>query len=206
MPTNSRPVPAPDETLREFSAVKPETARPRILHAAVRCCAERGIDATTVREIAQAAGVTDAAIFRYWPTKDALIEEALRLSLESMQREFQEADDPAAATDERLRRIVEVMMRRAHEKPASWRFVRIALDEQWSGRPPHQQFNGPLQTILGEGMDRGEVRRQPLWLAAGMAGGAIRRGITIVTADETEITDEQGIDLIARAVWNMVKA
>lgn len=195
------------EALREFSAVKPETARPRILEAAVRCGAERGLDAMTVREIACAAGVTDAAIFRYWPSKEALIDEALRLCIQSIQREFQAEDEPEAGSERRLRRFVRVAMRRAHQKPASWRFVRHAVDEHLSGRAPRLTLNhDPLQAIVRDGMERGELRPQPLALATEMIIGAVQRGIRALETADEPIPDEQGIDLIARGVWSMVRA
>ncbi|HRP08074.1 MAG TPA: phosphoenolpyruvate carboxylase, partial [Gemmatimonadales bacterium] len=45
-----------------------------ILAAALNCFAERGFAATTMAEIAAAAGVTAGTIYRYFPSKEALVE------------------------------------------------------------------------------------------------------------------------------------
>ena len=49
--------------------------RAAILEAARRLVSERGYDRTTVREIAEAAGVTERTFYRYFGDKDGLIAE-----------------------------------------------------------------------------------------------------------------------------------
>ena len=49
-----------------------EERRLRILAEATRCFAARGFAGTTTRELAAGAGVTEAALYRYFPSKEAL--------------------------------------------------------------------------------------------------------------------------------------
>jgi len=58
-----------------------------IRDAAKRIFAERGIDAASMREIAQAAGYTTGAIYTYFDTKEELYAEVLRDSLHALQSE-----------------------------------------------------------------------------------------------------------------------
>lgn len=57
-----------------------EETRRRILEAALDLFAARGYGSTVVREIAERVGISDSAIYRYFPTKralfDALLEDA----------------------------------------------------------------------------------------------------------------------------------
>lgn len=57
----------PQSTLRELSR---QAVRQRVSDIAVELFAERGYDATTVEEIAEAAGMSERTFFRYFPTKD----------------------------------------------------------------------------------------------------------------------------------------
>lgn len=50
----------------------------RILRAFLRLVAERGIDATTTRALAEAAGVNEVTIFRHFGDKASLAREAIR--------------------------------------------------------------------------------------------------------------------------------
>src|SRR5580658_3972564 len=46
--------------------------RTAILRAVRRVFAEKGFDGTTTRELADAAGVSEALLFKHFPTKEAL--------------------------------------------------------------------------------------------------------------------------------------
>jgi AcrR family transcriptional regulator len=50
------------------------SGRDRIVEAATRLFAERGYAATSTREVAAAAGVSEGLIFKYYPTKRQLLE------------------------------------------------------------------------------------------------------------------------------------
>jgi AcrR family transcriptional regulator len=54
--------------------------REAVLAAAVRCFAAHGLTGTGMRDIARAAGLTEGTLYHYFPSKDALIEEAFRWS------------------------------------------------------------------------------------------------------------------------------
>jgi len=54
---------------------KPNTKRPVIARVATSLFAERGIDGTSMRDIAEAAGVREAAIYRHFAGKDDLARE-----------------------------------------------------------------------------------------------------------------------------------
>jgi AcrR family transcriptional regulator len=54
--------------------------RDAVLAAAIRCFAAQGLAGTGMRDIARAAGLTEGTLYHYFPSKDALIEEAFRWS------------------------------------------------------------------------------------------------------------------------------
>src|ERR1700688_2101180 len=57
-----------------------EERRVAILRAVRRVFAEKGFDGTTTRELADAAGVSEALLFKHFPNKEALFS-AMKLSL-----------------------------------------------------------------------------------------------------------------------------
>jgi AcrR family transcriptional regulator len=66
---------------RSTAAGEPSSnKREAVLAAAIRCFAAHGLAGTGMREIARAAGLTEGTLYHYFPTKNALIEEAFRWS------------------------------------------------------------------------------------------------------------------------------
>src|ERR1041385_6941656 len=56
-----------------------EERRKAIVNAAVPLFARNGFSGTTTREIAEAAGISEALLFRHFPSKQLLYREILRL-------------------------------------------------------------------------------------------------------------------------------
>lgn len=59
-----------------------DARREQLISVAMSLFSRKGFSGTTTKEIAQAAGVTEALIFRHFPTKDALYEAILRWRVE----------------------------------------------------------------------------------------------------------------------------
>src|SRR5579884_4112780 len=77
------------------------SVKERVVGAAARLVEQRGsIEAVSVDEIARAAGVAKATLYKRFPTKAALREELVR-----------RGHDPGAATDDRRTRILEAAVR-----------------------------------------------------------------------------------------------
>jgi len=89
-----------------------ERAHAQVLEAALRLFAERGIDATSMDAIAEAAGVSKATIYKHWSDKDALCLEAMAQAhgLDEELPEFNPGDLRAA--------MVRVLSHRPHPRDA----------------------------------------------------------------------------------------
>ncbi|MFJ1708455.1 TetR/AcrR family transcriptional regulator [Kitasatospora sp. NPDC088346] len=66
-------MPTPDPARRS------EHARQAIIAAAFELCAERGFAATTIEAIAARAGVGKTTIYRWWPSKAAILAEGVEI-------------------------------------------------------------------------------------------------------------------------------
>ncbi len=57
----------------------------RILNSAINAFSEKGFKSTTTKEIAQGAGIAEGTIFRYFPSKDAILQRMVPLLIRVMQ-------------------------------------------------------------------------------------------------------------------------
>src|SRR5215470_10776205 len=65
--------------MRSRAKLSSEERRAAIIQAVRRVFAEKGFDGTTTRELARAAGVSEALLFKHFPNKEALYS-AMQLS------------------------------------------------------------------------------------------------------------------------------
>ncbi|MFI5804188.1 TetR/AcrR family transcriptional regulator [Streptomyces sp. NPDC051561] len=110
-----------------WSEVSPEAAR-RLLVAAVGAFAERGYHATTTRDIAGRAGMSPAALYIHYKTKEELLHRISRIGHDKALRILETAADGDGSAAERLADAVTTFVRwhAAHHTTA--RVVQYELD------------------------------------------------------------------------------
>jgi AcrR family transcriptional regulator len=87
-----------------------ESRRQKILDAALTCFARDGFRDTTIEDIAREAGVSHGAIYRYFPSKDDIIDAAAQRDHTARERRFAEAEmgvTPVEALDRLLGGYIE---------------------------------------------------------------------------------------------------
>jgi len=84
-----------------WAEVTPDAAR-RLLVAAVEAFAERGYHATTTRDIASRAGMSPAALYIHFKTKEELLHRISRIGHEKALEVLQTASDREGTAAERL--------------------------------------------------------------------------------------------------------
>ena len=76
-----------------MSGPQPATRRGELLSLAASMFAERGLRATTVRDIADAAGILSGSLYHHFASKEAMIDEVLRGFLDWLFERYQEIID-----------------------------------------------------------------------------------------------------------------
>lgn len=83
-----------------------ERSREEILEAARRVLLRKGVAATTLEAVAKEVGVSKAALYYYYPSKDALLFELIFGSLETHAKAVDKAVGRAASGGEALRALI----------------------------------------------------------------------------------------------------
>jgi AcrR family transcriptional regulator len=94
-----------------------------MLKVAATLFAERGYDSVSINDIGFAAGVTGPAVYRYFPSKEALLvaiyQHLYRRNSEGLARALAEGRSPA----ETLERLIDLQIQLATEEPEKIRIV-----------------------------------------------------------------------------------
>ncbi|WP_314173105.1 TetR/AcrR family transcriptional regulator [Streptomyces winkii] len=109
-----------------FEGVSPDAAR-RLLLGAVEAFAERGFHATTTRDIAGRAGMSPAALYIHYKTKEELLFQISRVGHERSVGVLAEAADGGGSDSERLARAVRFFVRWHAEHHTTARVVQYEL-------------------------------------------------------------------------------
>jgi AcrR family transcriptional regulator len=151
--------PAPRPALRERVATA-------IVDAAAGVLADRG-DQASMSDVAAAAGVARATVYRYFPNREALLEALGRLALEDIGDRLAAARLDEVAVDDGLERAVRALV------TVGDGFVVVARDR---GRPANAAFDErialPVRDLLARGQREGEIRKDvpAAWLAEALFG------------------------------------
>lgn len=110
-----------------WGEVAPEAAR-RLLVAAVEAFAERGYHATTTRDIASRAGMSPAALYIHYKTKEELLHRISRIGHDRALALLTAAADGGGTAAERLADTVRSFVRWHAERHTTARVVQYELD------------------------------------------------------------------------------
>ena len=155
----SAPEPARRQGLQERVAAA-------IIEAAARTFA-RGGDSTSMSDVAAEAGIARATLYRYFPSRQALVEEVARLATQDAGERLQAARLAEVPVREGVARATRTLIE------VGDLFVVLARERV---RPDPEAFESslgaPLKAVFRRGQDAGEIRDDvpPSWLTESLVG------------------------------------
>ena len=99
--------------------------RQAVLDAALELFTERGFDGTAVPEIAKRARVGTGTVYRYFESKEAIVNTLYRAHKRALMTSILDRLDPALPARERLRIYWQGMATFAHDHPQAFRFPEL---------------------------------------------------------------------------------
>ncbi|WP_335982280.1 MULTISPECIES: TetR/AcrR family transcriptional regulator [Streptomycetaceae] len=151
---------AEEATGEAWGDITPDAAR-RLVIAAVEAFAERGYHATTTRDIAGRAGMSPAALYIHYKTKEELLYQISKVGHHRSLAMLAEARDAEGTPAERLAGAVRVFVRWHAEHHTTGRIVQYELGAL---APEHyreivvlrRQSEDAIRTIIKDGVATGE--------------------------------------------------
>lgn len=147
--------------------------RAKIEKEALRLFAEKGVEGATIRDLSQAVGVADAALYRYFGSKEQIASDLFRAHYGALAEKIAaiaERDLPFARA---ARELVKLFCALFDEEPDVFAF--ILLNQHAHLRFVTQDGNAveELRRIMRRAIERGEIAMTDADLAAATALGAV---------------------------------
>jgi AcrR family transcriptional regulator len=183
-----------------------------ILAGALGAFAARGYDATRVRDIATRAGVSEAALYCHYRSKEDVALALFRTHMTRVAGALQEAAQGVGgeSVEARLRALVARSLEAFATEPDAYAFV-IAHQARFIGALP-SDFPYPIrivEALVREGQDEGSVREGPVRLLASLVTGCMTQPVRTrleAPAGTIEIASREAVDSIARGAWAAIAA
>ena len=141
--------------------------RERILQVAEEMFASQGYRAVSIRDIARACGVSNAALYYHFPSKAVLFREVLLRRLEELQQHLRNAQTAEHTFQAKLRAMLEVYATTLHQHRTSMFALRRDISA-WRDASPEerkalfrqawQAVVEPFATVLQEALQEGHIR------------------------------------------------
>ena len=147
--------------------------RAKIEREALRLFAEKGFDGTSVRDIAQAVGVADAALYRHFRSKDDIARQVFTAHYGDLARRIAEIGARGAAFPETARALVTLFCGLFDEEPDVFAFILTNQHAPLRFVTEADNAVEPLRAIMRHAYAHGEIAIADADLAAAIALGAV---------------------------------
>jgi AcrR family transcriptional regulator len=181
------------------------TSAERILTTALPLFATRGYDATSVREICEAAGITKPTLYHFFGSKDGVLQALVQAGFRQYRAMVNTAMDTPGSFKERVKVLARSVFQSASSKPLFWRFIHSVIWAPPGTAVPQTesctQFYDGVVGVLASAADkaaaRGEIAPGPTDARMLILMGAIGEAATgFVIAGKPKLTPELADEIV----------
>ncbi|HWR41902.1 helix-turn-helix domain-containing protein [Sporomusa sp.] len=134
-----------------------------LLKASLTLFAEKGYDAVSVRDIAKAAGVSEAALYKHFKGKDDMALYIFKEIVTDYTGRLKRVDSSMEGAIAKLCRIAEITYDLYQEYPSEIRFALLSQYSFWDLVEEEIKPHFIIRKILEDGMATGEIPRQDVY-------------------------------------------
>lgn len=183
---------------------RPDTKQ-RIERVALGLFAAKGVDATTTKDIAAGAGISEGAIYRHFAGKEALIRHLFSTHYEALAGHIDAILDAEEDLDRRVDLSVDFFCDMFDRDPDLFRFILLAQH----GRPSEMSPETPdpmdsLNRLFQDAIDTGACSIDDANLLAGIALGIILQPAVFIIHGRLQAPMSAHSSALATAVWKAV--
>jgi len=176
------------------------------MRTAVHLFVKKGIDGTTIKDIAKAAKVAEGALYRHYKSKEDLAWELFSTHLSKFTADLMGKVYPEPTAEKRIHMFVEESFTAFEQDPELYSYLILQEHSELLKYSESYVHPGHVVTkIIEDGQKSGEIRSgDPFVLGSMFVGGVIRVCVVKMYGNITE--DLKGfVDVVAQMSWTMLK-
>lgn len=186
---------------------RPITKKADIEKHALSLFARKGIEATTIRDIAVAGGLAEGTMYRHWKSKDDLAQNLFNRHLQSFMADVDAVVERERTTAAKFGAAIRMFFEVYDRQPDMFQFLLLSQHKLLRQSPRHvptaAQF---IFRLIEEGQAKGEVRQGSPALQAAMVTGMIMQVAVSHSYDSLPGQLGPRAGDVADAVMNVLRA
>lgn len=178
-------------------------AKPLIDQAALRLFVEKGVDGTSIRDVATAAGVSDGALYRHYASKDALVWALFADSYVAFARRLDNLQAGAGDTRDKLRAMIHGVCAFHDAEPLLFRFLLFVQHGQLEKVTPDMPSPiDVIRSVVRSAVATGEIPEIDPELGAAIVVGLVLQPATFAAYGRLDGPLSLHADRLAAAAWS----
>jgi AcrR family transcriptional regulator len=176
-----------------------------IARTALTLFVDQGIDGTTIRDIAAAAGIAEGTLYRHYTGKDALAWELFSKNYTAFALELQRIQAGQATLRAKLDAMVRQCCAFFDRDPVLFSYLLLAQHGQLQKVTP--EMANPVEVVrqvLGAGMDRGEIPAGDPDVAAAMVLGIVLQVAVFKIYGRLTQSLTSMADILVESTWRVL--
>lgn len=149
---------------RRKRSVSAEPRDEQLVGIAGALFAEKGYEGTSLRDIAEAAGMTKAALYYWFPEKEALFQRVVAVRMALLMERAQKAVGDETSPIEKIRRFMLSNARMMDDNRFSWMassntfWSNFDVEQRQAVVPYRDQYEKLLRSFIAEAVEQGQFR------------------------------------------------
>ncbi|RMF64032.1 MAG: TetR/AcrR family transcriptional regulator [Calditrichaeota bacterium] len=185
---------------------RPLTKKHEVMDAALTLFMRKGIKATTTRDIALRAGISEGTIYRHFESKEDLAESIFETNLQYFSRFLKGYLKNTSGPEEMLRAFVEGFFEFSRREQRRYGFIMAAHQTELKKLSREKMKPKQMLTkILRLGQAKGVFRKMNLRLAGAMVWGTIMQTIFYQKSGRIPVSYERVVREVSDTCLRMVK-
>ena len=159
-----------------IASAKSKTKLPQVVRSATDLFVEKGVDGTTIREIAERAGVSEGALYRHYASKEELACSIFLTHLQQLTDELAAAIEGASDYRAKIRAFIDTCLSAYEEDSRLFTYLIVSEYREFATLPEGTRHPGHLaMELIARGQEAGALRRLDLHVAGSILVGSVVR-------------------------------
>lgn len=174
------------------------STRKRLERCALTLFVKKGINATTIKDIANSAGIAEGTLYRHYKSKEELALSLFVNAYEETSLQFKKLSEKYATVEEKIKAMIHFFCEKYDEDPILFNYLLLAQHHQLKNINENEiSAQALLVPMFSEAIAKKEVlKRDPNFYAAILLGIVLQAAVSRVYGRITRSMKEDAQDLV----------